>query len=170
MCKTRKCHYNIYTSAFHFVSPQMAYLHYLLFVFLCMASVAMAARGKQFPSCNRGCWSKIMKCNLFSRCLCDHADRQDPGNCRCCNNCKSCLGNMWNYCCGCLKMCPPPDPTVPSDVYMSTAGDLKEFIPSLFEALSYGSNLPFKFANHRPSRKTHVGANGESTCFPLYHV
>lgn len=161
------------------ITSQMAHLQQLLFVLLCMSTVAIAVRGKQFlgpqrrlekekaqfPSCNiRHCWPKIARCNLFRTCFCVYEDRQNPSDCPCCKKCERCLGHMWNYCCDCLKICPPLNTTVSSDMVMSTAGDLEESIPSLFEALSYGTNLPFEFANHKPTpaEKKSAGANGTS--------
>lgn len=154
---------------------KMANLFNLLFVLLCLSSVALASRENRvsetanalkkrynsFPSCNQMiCWPYIAKCNLFGACGCEFNDLKTCGSC--CKKCEKCLRNRWNYCCECLKMCPPLNATGSQNAVMSTSGDLKDSIPSLFEALSYGSKLPFVFVNHRSvSQGNGATANGK---------
>lgn len=140
----------------------MAHFFQWLLVLLGLFSVALTTHGKHsvssgsrntpkttnsFPSCNeRICWPKIAMCNLFDKCGCEFKSLESCGPC--CKKCKKCLRQKWNYCCGCLKMCPKLNKTASENV-MSTTGNLKGSIPSLFEALSYGSKLPFNFVEHK---------------------
>lgn len=87
-----------------------------------------------FSTCQeRVCASRVSACLLMEECDCSME------SCECCVDCIRCLGSLWKDCCDCVGLCMPPNETATRE--MSTIGDLKEAIPSLFRALSYGSSL-----------------------------
>jgi hypothetical protein len=99
-----------------------------------------------FRTCNEQvCASRISACQLMRACKCELPE------CSCCADCTRCLGSLWLDCCDCLGLCLAHiSRALPLNEY-SSIGELASPIPSLFNALSYGSNLAVVFVSRPQS-------------------
>ncbi|XP_069698978.1 protein twisted gastrulation [Periplaneta americana] len=101
-----------------------------------LASIFVAALAALYladvaTSCNEAvCASVVSKCMLTQSCKCDLK------NCSCCNECFSCLGDLFSECCSCVDMCPKPNDTSTPLGKKSHVEDFNDPIPALFDALT----------------------------------
>ena len=147
-------------------------LFFLVFVPICSPSAKAMDRFdhnagspldnlKAFENCqSKLCASRVSFCIIMKDCSCF----AKPGRyCRCCKDCVKCLGNLWSECCDCVALCHvAPNKTVDVFTHHETShfGDLKESsLPPLFEALSYGSNIPVAFMT-RPREHRFTSPDG----------
>ncbi|XP_031554676.1 twisted gastrulation protein homolog 1-B-like [Actinia tenebrosa] len=87
-----------------------------------------------FRTCDKQvCASRISACQIMQSCTCQLPD------CSCCADCTRCLGSLWSDCCDCLGLCLAHISRVLPFHAVSTFGNLPSPIPSLFDALSFGT-------------------------------
>lgn len=110
---------------------------------------------RAFKNCKgRVCAARVSFCIIMRDCGC--GGNTQPGEfCHCCEDCFRCLGTrLWRKCCDCVGLC--------GRVSLNNTGNglgipskfgdlLGHSLPTLFEAMSSGSNLPVAFVS-RPRK------------------